>query len=121
MGKIHFYRFENDIKEVRRMRYIEGTLDKQLEKKILMTWKDLVKLRERQGFQNTSVKLNVKKKVPESEQDERIKWESDLKQEVSEVLEEKKNEYKRASEEYQEKHQLWLKKMKKRVSIAPIT
>ncbi|KAK6617101.1 hypothetical protein RUM43_014703 [Polyplax serrata] len=103
--------FENDIKEVRRMRYVEGTLDKQLEKKILMTWKDLVKLRERQGFQNTSVKLNVKKKVPESEQDERIKWESDLKQEVAEVLEEKKNEYKRASEEYEEKHQLWLKKI----------
>lgn len=97
------------------MRYVEGKKDKELKNKILSTWKDLLKLREQLGYQSTSIKLNVKKKNSDSDRDQKAKWESDLKQEIRETLEELKSVYKKSLAEYKENYALWNQKNRNKV------
>ena len=110
-------RYVNDIKEVRNMRYAEGKIDKQLKIKILTTWKDVQKLREQQGYQCTTFKLNVIKKTNENIGEEKIKWNSELKQEIDEIVNELKTDYKKHLNEYKKKHEMWLNDKRERVCI----
>lgn len=97
------------------MRYSEGRMGKKLNEKILMTWKDLLKLREQQGYQNTFLKLVVKKKMTENLKEEKSKWDADLKQEINEVVEELKQKYKKECEEYKERHRIWSESKQQKV------
>lgn len=114
---IFFFRYEEDIKEVRHLRNFEGQTDKQLLNKILVTWKDLKQLREHQGYQNTTLKLNIKKKISEDSGPEKKKWESDIKKDVQEIQEERQNEHKKLLDEYEKRRENLARSKKKKVVL----
>lgn len=100
---------------MRNLRNFEGQIDKQLLNKILITWKDLKQLREQQGYQNTTLKLNIKKKVTEDSGPEKKKWESEIKKDVQEIQEEREKEYMRVLNEFKVNRENWLRNRKKKV------
>lgn len=53
------FRYNNEIKETRTQRLLEGKADRSLISNILATWRDLKKLRERQEYTVTNTKLEI--------------------------------------------------------------
>ena len=59
MNKLMAYR--NEVKHARQQRDNEMRLKKDLTEKILLTWKELKDIRNKQKFRNTDIKLVIKK------------------------------------------------------------
>ncbi|VDP24911.1 unnamed protein product [Soboliphyme baturini] len=73
-----------DCREMRKLRNSEEAEERQLLQKTLMTWKCLKRLRQKQGYINTCLKLNLEEEKADCEQDEK-EWKSDLQEELEEA------------------------------------
>ena len=94
--------YKNEIKQARQQRDNEMMLKKNLVEKILVTWKELKELRAKQGYRNTEVKLTIKRKEAD-EQKEMEQNESDLNEELEEILAEKMEEHQLEMSVYSQK------------------
>lgn len=109
------FRYEDDIREVRRIRNQTGRMDKELISRILMTWKDLKQMRDAQGYRNTDLKLLIKKKIAKDVIAEKKAWDNDIKKEAREIYEESKKQYEEELEDYEKKRRDWMRSTRKRV------
>ena len=53
--------YRHEIRETRKQRDVEWLSDRQLLKAIIQTWKEMKNLRQLQGTNNTTLKLQIKK------------------------------------------------------------
>ena len=111
--------YQEEIKQSRKQRELEMGADRSLMKNIIKTWKDLKDLRAYQKYNNTSVKLHIRKEVSDKAKDEE-EWEQDIEDEVQEIKAEKEMEYQEKLKEYKvllaewKKHKLRHKEASKR-------
>lgn len=112
--KARLERYQKEIKETRKLKELDGRNSRRLLKSILRTWKDLKKLRQTQGYINTSVKLQIKKEETEMEYDRKL-WELEIEMELNELEDEYNVEYNKKYEEYSNHLVEWKKKHKARV------
>lgn len=94
------------------MRQAEGYSDRQLLSNLLITWRDLKKLRELQGYTSTPLRLQIHKEDAEDPAMEIMAWDEEIRKEVQELEEEYQEEYNKQLEEYMKKLALWKKRRK---------
>lgn len=94
------------------MRQAEGHGDRQLLSNLLVTWRDLKKLRELQGYTSTPLRLQIHKEDAEDPAAEIMAWDEEIHKEVEELEEEYQEEYNRQLEEYSKKLAVWKKRRK---------
>jgi coiled-coil and C2 domain-containing protein 2A len=92
------------------LRQTEGHNDRQLLSNLLITWRDLKKLRELQGYTSTHLQLKIRKEHAEDPATEIKAWDEEIRKEVEELEEEHLDEYNRQLDEYSNKLTLWKKR-----------
>jgi hypothetical protein len=111
LNKLAVYR--NEIKQTRQQRDNEMMLKKNLTEKILITWKELKDIRIKQKFRNTDLKLIIKRKEVKRLKEEK-QFDTDLKEELDEIMNEKQDEYNLELSVYEQKIKAYkLQKLRK--------
>ncbi len=115
LNKLAVYR--NEIKQTRQQRDNEMMLKKNLTEKILVTWKELKDIRIKQKFRNTDLKLIIKRKEVKRQKEEK-QFDTDLKEELEEIMNEKQDEYNLELSVYEQKIKAYkLQKLRKNLGI----
>jgi hypothetical protein len=86
-----------------------------------LTWRDLKKLRELQGYTSTPLRLQIHKEYAEDLAAEIRAWDEEIHKELDEVEEEYQEEYNRQLEEYSKKLAMWKKRRKAMVGLYRIS
>ena len=110
--------YRSQIKQTRKRRDLECITDRNLLKQILECWQEMKKLREEQGFVNTSSKLVIFRGIADKEQDE-AEYQKELHDELEERRERFEDEYIEKMKEYKAQIKEWKKrkKLKKRRAV----
>jgi ADP-dependent phosphofructokinase/glucokinase len=82
-----------------------------------LTWRDLKKLRELQGYTSTPLRLKIHKEFAEDPDAEIRAWDEEIRKEIDELQEEYKEEYNRQLEEYSKKLEMWKRRRKVMVGL----
>jgi hypothetical protein len=106
------HRYVAEVRETRELRQAEGYSDRQRLSNLLITWRDLKKLRELQGYTSTPLRLQIHKEDAKDPAAEIAAWEEEIRKEVHELEEEYQEEYNKQLEEYSKKLALWKKRRK---------
>lgn len=107
--------YHQEVRECREEFIAEAERDRVLLTDILKIWKNIKHLRKSNKYQNTSVKLIIKKEETDKE-DEEEKRKEELEEEVKEVLEEYEENYINKMKKYEKEINEWKAAHKKRVS-----
>ncbi|XP_073465964.1 coiled-coil and C2 domain-containing protein 2A [Aquarana catesbeiana] len=112
---IHEYKL--DIRQTRKFRDSEQEKDRTLLKSLIKVWKEIKSLREFQKFNNTPVKLYLRKEEVNRKADEEA-YEAEIQSEVNELIEEHMEEYEKNLKQYRTDLKQWKswKKTQKRKS-----
>lgn len=78
---------DRDIQKIRKMYFEEGRKERENLKDILITWKQIKKLREKQNFSNTNIKLLIKKEKVHYETDS-LKYNKEFDETFNEIVKE---------------------------------
>ncbi len=113
-NKLAVYR--NEIKQTRQQRDNEMMLKKNLTEKILVTWKELKDIRIKQKFRNTDLKLIIKRKEVKRQKEEK-QFDTDLKEELEEIMNEKQDEYNLELSVYEQKIKAYKLQKLRKVSL----
>ncbi|XP_021920038.1 coiled-coil and C2 domain-containing protein 2A isoform X3 [Zootermopsis nevadensis] len=105
-------RYVAEIRETRRLRQMEGSNDRQLLSNLLLTWRDLKKLRELQGYTSTPLRLQIHKEFSDDPAAEIRAWDEEIRKEIDELEEEYQEEYNTQLDEYSKKLAVWKKRRK---------
>ncbi|XP_033609176.1 coiled-coil and C2 domain-containing protein 2A isoform X2 [Cryptotermes secundus] len=105
-------RYAAEVREARQLRQTEGHNNRQLLSNLLITWRDLKKLRELQGYTSTQLKLQIHKEYAEDPAAEIKAWDEEIRKEIDELEEEYQEEYNKQLDEYSDKLILWKKRRK---------
>lgn len=100
------------------MRQTEGYNNRQLLSNLLITWRDLKKLRELQGYTSTQLQLQIHKEYAEDPAAEIKAWDEEIRKEIDELEEEYQEEYNKQLDEYSDKLTLWKKRRKSMVGLS---
>lgn len=112
-----YYRYVAEIRETRRLRQMEGSNDRQLLSNLLLTWRDLKKLRELQGYTSTPLRLQIHKEFSDDPAAEIRAWDEEIRKEIDELEEEYQEEYNTQLDEYSKKLAVWKKRRKAMVGL----
>jgi uncharacterized protein YeaO (DUF488 family) len=82
-----------------------------------LTWRDLKKLRELQGYTSTPLRLQIHKEFAADPTVEIRAWDEEIRKEVDELEEEYQEEYNKQLEEYTKKLAVWKKRKKAMVVL----
>lgn len=99
----------NIIKEIVKLRerlFEEGKVERESLKGILQTWKAIKKLRESNGFSNTSIKVTIRKENVDMSQ-EKLFFEKQIKQAIVETLEEHNKKFQKEIKIYKNNLLVW--------------
>ncbi|XP_073975162.1 coiled-coil and C2 domain containing 2A isoform X3 [Rhodnius prolixus] len=99
-------KYRADIKEIRAKWLAEKKKERELLMAVLETWRDLKQLRIKQGYCNTTHRLQIVTREPAESEEE---WNKELKSYLEEMEEEAEEEYKVKLEEYKVKLKDWKK------------
>jgi coiled-coil and C2 domain-containing protein 2A len=99
------------------LRQTEGYNNRQLLSNLLITWRDLKKLRELQGYTSTQLQLHIHKEYAEDPAAEIKAWDEEIRKEIEELEEEYQEEYNKQLDEYSNKLTLWKKRRKALVGL----
>lgn len=99
------------------MRQMEGSNDRQLLSNLLLTWRDLKKLRELQGYTSTPLRLQIHKEFSDDPAAEIRAWDEEIRKEIDELEEEYQEEYNKQLDEYSKKLAVWKKRRKAMVGL----
>lgn len=98
---------DTEIQEIRNKWYSESLSERQVEVRLLATWRDLQRLREEQGYRNTGIQLVVKQKPGIGIE----QWEKDVAVEVSEARNEALSRFEKMKVEYEKEYEHWRENM----------
>jgi coiled-coil and C2 domain-containing protein 2A len=99
------------------LRQTEGYNNRQLLSNLLVTWRDLKKLRELQGYTSTQLHLQIHKEYAEDPAAEINAWDEEIRKEIDELEEEYQEEYNKQLDDYSNKLTLWKKRRKALVGL----
>lgn len=97
------------IKEIAKLReclFIEGKAEREVLKGVLLTWKAIKKVRQSNGYSNTSIKLVIRKEKVDLEQ-EKVVFDKYIKQTITEIIDDYNREFNEEMRVYKENLQLW--------------
>ncbi|KAL3869795.1 hypothetical protein ACJMK2_042432 [Sinanodonta woodiana] len=93
--------YKLEIRKTRELRDQEEQADRTLLKNIIHTWKEMKAQRELQKYNNTPLKLQIRKEEVEKKQDLFL-WKQEIEDEIEEIKEEYEDEYYRKMQIYSE-------------------
>ncbi|KAK3580952.1 hypothetical protein CHS0354_006977 [Potamilus streckersoni] len=93
--------YKLEIRKTRELRDQEEQADRTLLKNIIHTWKEMKAQRELQKYNNTPLKLQIRKEEVEKKQD-LLLWKQEIEDEIEEIKEEYEDEYYRKMHIYSE-------------------
>ncbi|KAL4236189.1 Coiled-coil and C2 domain-containing protein 2A [Mactra antiquata] len=93
--------YKSEIRQTRLQRDREEKTDRTLLKNIIHTWKEIKGQRELQKFNNTPVKLQIRKEEVDKTQDQFL-WKQEIEEEIEELRDEFEREYKHKMLTYEE-------------------
>lgn len=96
----------NEMGKLRERLFKERKAEREALKGVLQTWKAIKKLRESNGYSNTSVKLVIKKENVDFKQ-EKVVFEKQVTQTVAEIIDECEKEFQVKMKDYKQHLQLW--------------
>lgn len=96
----------NEVDKLRERLFKEGKAEREALKGVLQTWKAIKKLRESNGYSNTSVKLTIRKENVDFLQEKSV-FEKQITQTVAEIIDECDREFQAKLKDYKQDLQLW--------------
>jgi len=101
-----FFRLDIDITELRKRWFNESRTKKQVETRLLASWRDLKRMRDEQGFRNTGIELVSKELAGPDATD----WEKQFSVELEWAKNDAEQQYEIRKREYEEELEKWQQK-----------